>query len=196
MKKFILLVALAVSTVAIAQKPTKGSFAPLKGETEFNIVFDYENIQVDKFKTEEAFLKDKMDKRQEKGTAEDFKAMWFADRAGKYQPKFIECFNAANARKGISVQNDHSKAKYTVHVKTTWIYPGYNIGVQRQPAKLKAIITIYETANPKNVIVSVPFNKVVGSGSMGFDYNEGSRIADAYCILARQFSKSLNKGIK
>lgn len=196
MRKIILLIALAVSTVAIAQKPTKGSFAPLKGVQDFNIVFDYENIKVDKFKTEEEFLKDKMGKREEKGTSEDFKTIWFADRGGKYEPKFIECFNHAVSKKGISAMNNNSKAKYTIHVKTTWIYPGYNVGVKRQPAKLKAIISIYETANPSNIIVSIPYEKVIGSGSFGYDYNQGSRIADAYCILGRQFAKSVNKGMK
>ena len=196
MKNLLLLFAVALSATLTAQKPSKGSFGSLQGNTEFNIVFNYDDLKVDKFKTEEDFLKDKMDKRQEKGTSEDFKATWFADRGGKYQPKFIECFNQSMKKKGVFVQNDLTAAKYTVLVKTIWIYPGYNVGVTRQPAKLKAVISVYETANPSNVIVTVPFEKVVGSGSYGYDYNEGSRIADAYCILARQFAKSMSKGMK
>lgn len=196
MKKIVLLIALAVSSLAIAQKPTKGSFANLKGVTEFNLVFDYENLKVDKFKTEEEFLKDKMDKRQEKGTSEDFKASWFADREAKYEPEFIECFNKSSRKKGVSVQKNLSSAKYTMLVKTTWIYPGYNVGVMDKPAKLKVIITVFPTGEPNNILVSVPYEKVQSVDVMGMEYNSGSRIASAYCALAKQHAKALAKGAK
>ena len=196
MKKVVLLIALAVSTFAIAQKPTQGSFAALKGITEFNVVFDYENLKVDKFKTEEDFLNDKMAKREEKGSAEDFKTSWFADREAKYEPKFIECFNAASRRNGVTVQKDLSSANYTMVVKTTWIYPGYNVGVMDQPAKLKVTITVFPTNDPSNIVVSVPYLKVQSVDVMGMEYNSGSRIASAYCTLARQHAKALAKGTK
>ncbi len=196
MKNVLLLVAVVFSTALFAQKPTKGSFATLKGITEYNLVFDYENLKVDKFKTEEDFLKDKMEKRDEKGTAENFKTSWFADREAKYEPKFMECFNNSMKKKGVTVQKDLTSAKYTMHVKTSWIYPGYNVGIVDQPAKLKVIISIYETANPSNVIVSVPYDKVQSVDVMGMEYNSGSRIASAYCTLAKQHAKALSKGTK
>jgi NADH:ubiquinone oxidoreductase subunit C len=196
MKKIILFIALAVSTAAIAQKPTKGSFAGLQGVTEYNLVFDYENVKVDKFKTEEEFLKDKMSKREEKGTAEDFKATWFGDREAKYEPKFIECFNNAMKKKGVTLQKDLATAKYTMHVKTTWIYPGYNVGKFDQPAKLKVVISIFASSDPSTIIVSVPYEKVESTDMFGVEFNSGSRIASAYCALAKQHAKALSKGTK
>ncbi len=196
MRKIVLFIALVISTVTVAQKPTKGSFANLKGVTEFNLIFDYENLKVDKFKTEEDFLKDKMDKREEKGTSEDFKASWFADREAKYEPKFIECFNNASKKTGVTVQKDLTSAKYTMLIKTVWIYPGYNVGMVDQPAKLKTLITVYETDNPSKVVLVVPFEKIQSVDVMGMEYNSGSRIASAYCTLAKQFLKSLKKGTK
>ncbi len=182
MKNVLLLIAVVLSTAVFAQKPTQGSFAALKGVTEYNLVFDYENVKVDKFKTEEDFLKDKMTKREEKGTAEDFRASWFGDREAKYEPKFIECFNASMKKKGVTVQKDLPTAKYTMHIKTTWMYPGYNVGIVDQPAKLKVTITVYATEDPSKIIVTVPYAKVESYDMFGVDYNSGSRIAIAYCV--------------
>ncbi|MDN3710510.1 hypothetical protein QW060_27325 [Myroides ceti] len=45
-------------------KTEQGSINNLKGIKSYNLVFDYSNLKVDKFETEEAFLKDKMAKRE------------------------------------------------------------------------------------------------------------------------------------
>jgi hypothetical protein len=68
MKKLFLLGLIAVSTFLTAQKMkvTSGSFAALKGITLYDVTFDYSNLKVDKFKTEEDFLKDKMKKEKRK----------------------------------------------------------------------------------------------------------------------------------
>lgn len=82
MKNVIMFLMLAITTVSFAQKVKvkSGSFKTLKDVVEYNLEFDYKNLKVDKFETEEEFLKDKMQKREEKGIAEEFKKSWFADR--------------------------------------------------------------------------------------------------------------------
>lgn len=195
MKNVIMFLMLAITTVSFAQKVKvkSGSFKPLKGVVEYNLEFDYKNLKVDKFETEEEFLKDKMQKREEKGIAEEFKKSWFADREGRYEPKFVESFNK---REGAQVQKNNTSAKYTIKVKTTWIYPGYNVGVMRQPAKLNATVFVYETNNPDNVIVEVEYKKVLGNGAVGFDFNTGYRISEAYAKLAKTLEKNIRKGKK
>jgi hypothetical protein len=42
-----------------------------------------------------------------------------------------------------------------MQVKTTWIYPNYNVGIVSQPAKLNTTISIYETSNSKAIILIV-----------------------------------------
>lgn len=193
MKKIILLFVLVITSASFAQKVKvkSGSFKTVKDVKEFNLVFDYENLKVDKFDTEEEFLEDKMKKREEKGTDEDFKKSWFSDREERYEPKFIESFNKRGDRK---VEKNLDSAQYTVKVKTTWIYPGYNVGVMRQPAKLNTTIFIYETANPANVVLEADYIKALGNGAMGFDYNSGYRISEAYAKLAKTFAGNLKKG--
>lgn len=107
MKKLVLSL-LFVSSVMTAQKMKvlSGNFQNLKGITEYNLTFDYSNLKIDKFDTEEAFLKDKMEKREEKGTDEDFKKSWFADRENRYEPKFIESFNKRFDNREVTAAKD------------------------------------------------------------------------------------------
>jgi len=180
--------------IAMAQKKkvTSGDFKNLKGISEYNLVFDYTNLKVDKFETEEEFLADKMKKREEKGTDEDFKKSWFSDREERYEPKFIESFNKRFEGE-VKADKKLTSAKYTATVKTTWIYPGYNVGVMRQPSKLNATITVTENGNPGNVVISVDYEKVLGNGAAGFDYNSGYRISEAYAKLAKEFAAEIKK---
>lgn len=197
MKKIAIIALILVTGVTMAQKKRilSGDFKNLKGITEFNLVFDYTNLKVDKFETEEEFLADKMKKREEKGTAEDFKKSWFSDREERYEPKFIESFNK-RFDGAIKADKNLSSAKFTVNVKTLWIYPGYNVGVMRQPSKLNVIIKIVEIGNPDNILLSVGYEKVLGNGAAGFDYNSGYRISEAYAKLAKEFAAELKKANK
>src|SRR5690606_24674845 len=98
MKKNVLLFALLLcTTVMFSQKVkvTQGDFKNLKGIAAYNLEFDYSNLSIPKYKSEEEFLADKMAKRDEKDpeAGEKFKESWFADRENRYEPKFIESFN-------------------------------------------------------------------------------------------------------
>ncbi len=191
-----LITVLFVSCLMMAQDVVQGNFKNLKGITEYNLAFEYSNLKVDKFDTEEEFLEDKMKKREEKGTDDDFKKSWFADRENRYEPKFIESFNKRFDNSEVKVGKDLKTAKYTLNVKTLWIYPGYNVGVMRQNAKINALITIFETANPSNILASIQYEKVQGYGAMGYDYNSGYRISECYAKLAKEFAEIIKKKAK
>lgn len=186
------LLLLSISLFAQKFKIESGDLKNLKGINEFNLTFDYSNLKVDKFETEEKFLADKMKKREEKGTDEDFKTSWFADRENRYEPKFIESFNKRFEKSEIKADKNLN-SKYTLDIKTIWIYPGYNVGVMRQPAKINVTLTVFETANPTNILYKSNIEKVQGNGAAGFDYNSGYRISESYSLLAKKFAKDVIK---
>lgn len=198
MKKIIIITAVFITAFASAQKVKvlSGDLKNLKGISEYNVEFDYKDIKVDKFKTEEEFLEDKMKKREEKGTDEDFKKSWFADRENRYEPKFIESFNKRFENGEIRVGKELSNAKYTMNVKTVWISPGFNVGVVRRDAYVTGIVTVFETANPSNILVSVQYEKTHGEGAMGFDFNSGHRISEGYAKMAKELAQGIKKNIK
>lgn len=198
MRKLIIAATVFISVALNAQKVKvlSGDFKSLKGISEYNLTFDYKDIKVDKFKTEEEFLADKMKKREEKGTDEDFKKSWFADREGRYEPKFIESFNKRFDNGEVKADKGLTDAKYTMNVKTVWISPGYNVGVVRRDAYVTAVITVFETANPSNVLISVEYEKTHGEGAMGFDFNSGHRISEGYAKLAKELAFGIKKHAK
>ena len=199
MKNLLFITALFFSTVLMAQKVkvTKGDWGDLKGINEYNVVFDYSNLSIPKYDSEEEFLKDKMAKRDEKepGTGEKFKKSWFSDREEFYEPRFIETFNDKYKDGKVKVGKDLD-AEYTMKVHTTMIYPGYNVGMVRHNSKLEVTISVYKTDDLENVIFAADYTKIEGQGNGGFDFNSGQRIADAYIIFARALTKHMYKNIK
>ncbi|MDO6761144.1 hypothetical protein Q4566_13110 [Tamlana sp. 2_MG-2023] len=177
-------------------KVETGSFKDLKDIKAYALTFDYSNLEIPKYDSEEAFLEDKMAKREEKeaGAGEVFKKSWFADRPDRYEPKFIESFNKRFDDGEVKVAKD-TEAQYTMLVKTTMMYAGYNVGVMRQNAKIEATISVYETNNPSDVLFSADITKVEGNGAGGYDFNSGYRISEAYAKLAKEFAKKINKVI-
>ncbi len=200
MKKLITILLLCVAMVSYAQKAKikEGDFKSLKGISEYNLTFDYSNVAIPKYKSEEEFLKDKMEKRDKKepGTGEKFKQSWFADREAKYEPKYIESFNKRFDDGEVKVDRELASAEYTMHIETTLLYAGYNVGVSRKNAKIDATITVYKDDNPDNPILKVGYANVEGGGAMGYDYDSGYRISECYAKLAKTFAKTLIKKAK
>jgi hypothetical protein len=195
MKKIIISLFLFVVSIASAQryKVLSGDLKNIKGISEYNVTFDYSDQKVHGFETEEAFLKDKMDKRKNKeGASERFKKEWYEDRENKYEPKFIEYINK-RFEKGEIKAGKNLAAKYTMDVKTTWIYPGYNLVELAEPAKISAIITIKETDNPSKIVVALEYNKTIGLEQGQFDFDQGYRIAGAYERLAKNLVMQMKR---
>lgn len=197
MKKVLLLALLVVSGATQAQKLKEidGNPKDLKEIKEYALEFDYSDLEIPKYDSEEDFLADKMKKREKKeaGTGEKFKASWFSDREERYEPKFVESFNKRFEEEGISVSKDKADAKYTMKIHSNKIYAGYNVGVVRKNAEIDVTFSIYETSNPGNVLFSGKFYDVQGYGAMGNDYNSGFRISECYAKAAKSFAGYLKK---
>ncbi|MDO6820311.1 hypothetical protein [Zobellia sp. 1_MG-2023] len=190
MRKFVVMALLVVSANSFAQKMkvSKGDIKNLKDISAYTLEFDYSNLEIPKYDSEDDFLEDKMAKREEKeaGKGEEFKKSWFADRQDRYEPKFIESFNKRFDDGEVSVSMED--ADYTMKIHTNKIYAGYNVGVVRKNAEIDAIITVYETANPSNVLLEGKYSDVQGYGAMGNDYNSGYRISECYAKLAKNMA--------
>lgn len=148
----IILILLCTSFIyAQKSKVQQGDWKNLKGITKFNLVFDYSNLEIPKYENEEAFLKDKMQDREEKeqGDGERFRKSWFDDRENRYELKFIESFNKRWDNNEVVVGKNLTDADHIMKIHTTFMYPGYNVGVMRQNSKINAILTVYKKNGPQ-----------------------------------------------
>jgi hypothetical protein len=194
MKRIVLLFILFAATASAQRYDLlSGDMKNLKDITEYNVVFDYKGMTVHGYQTEEEYLEDKMKRRDKvEGKAEKFREDWYANREAFYEPAFINYFNNV-FKKGEVKIGRNPEAKYTMTVKTTWVYPGYNQGTNIEPAKISAVITVTETANPEKVLVAIGFDK-----SIGLEHEVGAvfldkRIAWAYERVAKNFTIQLKR---
>ncbi len=196
MKKFILLL-LVITPIynSYSQnfKAVEGSIKNLTDVTDYTVAFEYsDNLQVPNFGSEKNYLEQQVAKRelQEKGSGERFEQEWFENRTDHFEPMFIEGFNSFRLKKKkITAQQEHHDALYTISVKTHLIYPGYYLTVVLEHAKLEATISIYETANPSNILYR---SEIINGEGVSGD-TDRFRIGTAYEDLGRWISKFLHR---
>lgn len=162
----------------------EGSFENLKDIKSFKAEFNYENIQVHGFDSEDDFLKDKMEKRKsDPEKAANFKRDWFLNREKYYNPAFINYFNNYFKKEERKIVAD---SPCLMKVNLTWIYPGYAI----EPAKLSATIDFIDTASSKKLLV-IHFDKVIGIEKKAIETNEYERVIGAFEKLAKNLAIQL-----
>lgn len=189
-KKIILFIVVSIvfTDVGYSQryKILEGKLENLSVAKSFKVEFNYTNIQVHGFESEEDFLKEKMDKRKaDPEKAEKFRSDWFSNRDKYYNPAFVNYFNNYFMNQECRIVDD---SPYLMKVNLTWIYPGYAI----EPAKLSATIDFIDTTNSKKLLV-IHFEKVIGIEKKTIEINEYSRVIGAFEKLAKNLAIQLKR---
>jgi hypothetical protein len=197
MKNNLVLLVCFTAAIASAQRfdILSGKLENIKGIAQYNVTFDYTGIEVNGFESEAAFLAEKMKKREDHGhpeKAQRFREDWFANRENLYEPAFINYFNNMFKAAEIKVGRNPS-AQYTMAIKTTWVYDGYNAGTDVQPAKISAVITISETQKPSKELLVIAFDKVIGIKRSIMTNTLGDRVSCAYEKLAKNLALQMKR---
>ncbi len=202
MKKTVLLVLAAMLLSGLSMNAQKmalksGSFDFLKDQKTLLVKYDYSNLGVGKFDKEDDYVSKKMAdyNKDEAGKGEKWKEAWFNDRSGRYEPKFELLFNENMVSRGLKCDQNASDTKYLMVVHTSFIEPGFNIGVTRKPAYINVEVTFKDIASGKEVAVLTVQN-CPGRDAMGFDYDTGYRIEEAYAKLGKSVAAFINKSLK
>ncbi|CAL1516986.1 hypothetical protein [Chitinophaga sp. MM2321] len=183
----LLLAALSIPAFAQKIKLVEGDLSPLKGEKKLNVEFTYDHLAVGKFDNEDEYVKKKTEEynKKEAGKGDTWAKAWSSDRADRYEPKFDSLFSENGDMKAGSF----SDAKYTLIFHTTFIEPGFNVGVARKNASIDAEAIIVETANRNNVIAKISVDNAPGRMFAGFDFDTGVRITEAYAVSGKKLAK-------
>ena len=200
MKTRILILSVALMlgglNIASAQKVVldNGDIAPIKGEKQINIEYDYSSFGVGKFKTEEEYVNEKVEEhnKKEPGKGDKWKEGWINARTTAYHPKFEELLNKSASKKDMNFSN-YPDAKYTLKVKTNFIEPGFNVGVMKKPASANLQYIFYESANPENIVASYRQERIPGSQFGGYDFDATTRIAESYAKGGKSLGALLAK---
>lgn len=188
------LVAIFALQPAFAQKfkIKEGSLDAIKGVNKMNLLFDYSQMSVGKFKTEAEYVEKKKGEynKKEDGKGDKWEKDWKADRTERYAPQFTELFNKSSDNIKVG---EYPNEKYTLVVKTTKTEPGYNIAISRKNAEISGEILVVETANPGTVVLRMTFEKALGRSFGGYDYDTGFRIQEAYADLGKALGRYMDK---
>ncbi len=198
MKKHLTLLCILFSVLTYAQKLklVKGDFDFLKGQKEVNVEFVYDNMKLlKKNLTNDEYVKEHSAELEEKtkGTGKSWEKNWVAARELIYAPKFLELMNR-------SFQDDHgiffdqglTDATYTLIVDTIWVYPGWDAGVMKQPAKVTTLLKFVETTNKNNVLAEVSSENSPGD-QWGSSFKNEDRIGEGYAKTGKSFAKMILK---
>lgn len=202
MKKTTVLVILFVSSFMIGQKMEiqKGDFAFLNGQTAINIEFDYSHLMLMKEnKAEAAYIADRQKELNEKtkGIGDIWKKKWEGAKVAIWQPKFLELINVvlAKKKKDLSFQEDLKSAKYTLIVDVTWLFPGWDVMMMKQPAKVSTNLKFVETANKSNVILEISTKEAPGD-QWGNQFSNESRIGEGFAKTGKSLAGFIIKNSK
>lgn len=195
----LLLIFMATAIASYGQKIVviSGNLSPIKAEKVLNLKYSYDNLLVGKT-NESEYINKKVTEynSDEAGKGDKWKEAWTGDRKSRYEPKFEELFNKYLADAGKTAEEGASGAKYTIIIKTTMIEPGFNVGVVRKNASINVSIDVVETLNSSNCISKMSVKNVPGADAMGFDFDSGMRISEAYAKLGKAFGKYVIKNTK
>ena len=145
-----------------------GKLENLKGITSYNVSFDFTEVALTG-----------MDNRE-------------ANDGRDYAAAFTEYFNKMFG-KGEVLIGQYPDAKYTMHIKPTWIYKGYHAASEFGAAKISATITVYETVDSSRVLFAIHFEKTVGTKHDIMSNNVSDRVSWAYEKLAKNMSMQIKR---
>lgn len=200
MKKLII-ACLLLSGAAFAQDMdvVQGNFDFLKDQKEINTEFDYSSFTMMKEKMPEAQYvqqhKADLDKKA-KGNGNIWEKKWIAAREQIWTPKFLEIANIVltKEKKDLNFQ-EGLKTPYTLIVKTVWLFPGWDAGIMKQPAKVTTNLKFVDSANKSNVLLEITSDEAPGD-QWGSNFSNESRLGEGFAKTAKSMSKLIAKKTK
>ena len=198
MKK-IIFAALFASSIMSAQDMdiVKGDFGFLKDQKEINVEFDYSKMTLlnDKV-SEEQYVANRSKELNEKtkSLGDTWAKKWGSSKELIWNPKFLELLNLVlvKEKKEVVYQEASAAAKYTLIIETVWVYPGFDIGIMKQPAKVTTQLKFVETSNKSNVLLEISSENAPGD-QWGNNYSNESRIGESFAKTAKSLAKMLLK---
>lgn len=199
MRKIAVLTLLLVSSLAMAQKMKikSGDLKFLASQKEVNVEFVYSNLKLMKDNLPEAeYVKNRAAELNEKnrGNGDIWKKKWEGAKEMIWNPKFLELVNVvmSKEKKDLSFQEGLTSAKYTLVVDAVWVFPGWDVAMMKQPAKVSTVLRFVETANRSNVVAEITSEHAPGD-QWGSNFSNESRIGEGFAKTGKSLAKLILK---
>lgn len=201
MKKIALLALFVVSSTVMAQKMDvkSGDFGFLKGQSDLNVEFKYDDLKLmkDNVSNNEYVSKRIADLNgKNKGSGDAWAKRWASAPEQIWNPKFLELVNKYyGTPKNLNMQEGLKSAKYTLIVDVVWIFPGWDVAMMKQAAKVSTVLRFVETANRNNVLLEIHTKEAPGD-QWGNNFSNESRIGEGFAKTGKSLAKLMEKKVK
>lgn len=198
MKKFIPLILVLVCTSIHSQKIKieQGNFDFIVGQKEVNVEFNYDNMKLlkENFTNEEYIAKRSGDLEEKtRGKGKTWEKTWNSSPELIWNPKFLELMNKyLGKEQDMYFAEDLNDTKYTLIVETVWIYPGWDAGIMKQPAKVTTNLKFVETGNRDNILLEVSGKNAPGD-QYGNNFSNESRVGEGFAKTGKTLAKLILK---
>lgn len=198
MKKFITLILVLVCTSIHSQKIKieQGNFDFIVGQKEVNVEFNYDNMKLlkENFTNEEYIAKRSGDLEEKtRGKGKTWEKTWNSSPELIWNPKFLELMNKyLGKEQDMYFAEDLNDTKYTLIVETVWIYPGWDAGIMKQPAKVTTNLKFVETGNRDNILLEVSGKNAPGD-QYGNNFSNESRVGEGFAKTGKTLAKLILK---
>jgi len=188
----VMIIFLAGNIQAQRIKLVDGNLKFLKGVTDLNLQYSYDDMKVGKYSEKEYVAKKTEEyNKKEDGRGDKWAKMWTEDREKRFEPKFEELFNKYLNKKDVIAEQNNRDAEYTLILHTYFTEPGYYIGISSAPASINCEAIFVKTSNPNTVLAKIDIKKSPGNSGAGWD--TGERIKEAYAKTGKELAKFLLK---
>jgi hypothetical protein len=193
---FLVIISLFISRIYAQESITyTGSPDVIKGQTNINIEFVYDGLQVGEF-TEDMYLKQKKAEFRKPADADKFMKKWSSDRTDVYEPKFISELNKDLKKLNIVAEKNKQDYKYTMVVQNKKIEPGFyaKSGGGKRNTYINLVAQIVETENRSNILCSIKADYIFGLTEEQNDMMETTmKISNSYASAADKIGKLIVK---
>ncbi len=183
MKKLLLSVmVLAFVFTASAQKVklVDGKLDFLKGQKELKLKFTYDkDMKIGKMKMDD-YINKKVKERNKKepGSGDLWKEKFQADLDTVFPRYFENMFNMW--KKKIATVDVNAAADYIMVVNTTFLEPGYNVGISSKRPTANMEVYFVKADDPSKVLAKFTITKVPGNSMFGSGYTFKDRVGGCY----------------
>jgi len=201
MKKLIILpiIGLMLAVNGFTQKffVNQGDVNLIKNTKTFNVEFNFDSIKIGELANETEYINQKIKEHNAEvaGKGEQWCIEWKDNKKTRFIPAFLENFDFAAKKAGISLALNDKNQAYTMLVKTTFIeigFTGYSFA--KSPAKINLEFIFYKSNDRQHPLTTIAVNEVKGTvGEWG--YTSGLRIASGYAEAGTELAKFLVKAI-
>jgi hypothetical protein len=195
MKNLLTVMFLCLALTGYSQKIklVEGDVSVLKGQKSVTTEFTYDNMSVGKFPKEEDYVAQKKAdlNKKEAGTGDKWELAWVSDRKERFEPQFRELFS-----KYAEISTVGENVPYTLIFKTVKTEPGWNIGISRAPAFIDAEAWIVDSSDHNQVLAKLTITKSPGRDAMGYDFETGARLQEAYAKAGKELGAYIKGKLK